>query len=641
MNRNLYGKLIKSGQIDYLIFLRRYRLLVRAIFCISVLAASVAANAQQCDPTSNCDVEDQGGSIMAGPTTVFLIFWLPNGSHYDTSASHDDATYENLMTRFYTDLSGSSYFNILSQYPSTCGIAATNQTCLGTITATALPIDTAAYNQFNAGALGTSSKPLQDSDVQSEVQKMITANGITPGQNTEFIVFTAAGIQECNSSFGSCTDSGSTQYCAYHGVTTSGAIYAFMPQVNSLGSGCQSGVSRSPNNEIFADQEIVILSHEFFESVSDPGGNAWFSNATGSEIGDNCNQQTGSVGSNGSNVTLNSDPYVVEQIWSNNDGGCVLSDSFVSGPTFEYTTLTGGDDLRGDSSATSNLDASGGASFQTVTLKPQSQPEWANNSTHVRVFQASGTQPAGVAITLTSHNGFGETDDNWNIQSLDFKVKNPNGSLTCEQTVSGNPAARLTGQAPTITFATPNCAPPPPPASINQIHVTIETGNDNARSDSELWATLPGEPSFCLKPSNNADPDGVCANGGSATDQNGKQSWDNWTFSTESFSLPLPEPATSLTSLVIKLIEHDSTFETDDNWDIQGITVTLTDTNGNSTTALNMSNPQNGDNCIARLKGSPNATTVVFTLDGTNGHTYVDGKASEAGQTTTCKNNGD
>lgn len=596
--------------------------LLTTLLVLFFFAALSSALAQQCDPTSECDVIDNGGPIMQGPTKVFLVFWRPTSAHYDTSITNGDSNYENLMTRFFNDLSGSTYFNILSQYPGTCGINTSSQTCLGTVTGTALPEDNSPYNQFAVSDTGTNSNPLQDSDIQAEVLKMIKLNNLTAGLNTEFFVFTAAGIQECGSP-GSCTNSG-VQFCAYHGSTMdpTGApvIYSFMPQANSLGSGCQDGNGKSPNGQLVADQEIAVMSHEFFESVSDPTSNiAWLSDSINSEIGDNCAHMNGSVQSNGSNITLNGNMYLVQQMWSNDDEGCVLSfGSNILGPTVEYAINTGGDDLRGDSSATSNLDGSGGGTFQTVTLKSQPQAEWANNSTHVRVFQAMQTQPGDTSVTLTSHSGGLEGPDNWNIQSLDFKLRNPNGVVICEQSVSGNPAARLTQQAPTQVFATPNCAPTPPPASVNQMRITIQTGKDDARSDSELWATLPGEPSFCLKPSNNADPDGVCANGGSATDQNGKQSWDNWTTSSQSFSLPVPQPLSSLGSITLKLIEHNSGFESDDNWDIQAITITMTDSTSTTTTVLNMANTPNGDNCMARLKGSPNPSSVTYNLSGTN-----------------------
>ena len=140
-------------------------------------------------------------------------------------------------------------------------------------------------------------------------------------------------------------------------------------------------------------------------------------------------------------------------------------------------------------------------------------------------------------------------------------------------------------------------------SNIKSLTMIIGTGNDNARSDTELQGSLPGVPAICLKPSNNADADSTCPNGGSARDQQGNQSWDNFTTSTQTFTLPTAVPASSLTTLNIQLFEHNNGGETDDNWDIQSITVIATDTAGNTAPLLNVGNPPNGDNCIVRLTG--------------------------------------
>jgi hypothetical protein len=145
------------------------------------------------------------------------------------------------------------------------------------------------------------------------------------------------------------------------------------------------------------------------------------------------------------------------------------------------------------------------------------------------------------------------------------------------------------------------------------VTINIVTGNDDARKDTELWATFTGEPALCLKPSNNADSDGVCNNGGSATDKNGQQDWGNGNNSTQTFTLATPQALDGGT-VTIQLIEHNSGFETDDNWDIQGIIIAATDSSGNSVILLSMAVPLNGNNCIARLKGAPNPSSVTYNL---------------------------
>lgn len=153
------------------------------------------------------------------------------------------------------------------------------------------------------------------------------------------------------------------------------------------------------------------------------------------------------------------DPYTIQMHM--NSGGSWDSYFYVGGPTPAAATFnqivfnigTGGDDLRGDSSATATVKIGGGT--QTFTLKAQSDPGWSNNSDHVKTFAIAGAaQPlsafGNITITLTSHNSFPETDDNWNIQSCVVTLNGPSGSATLVNK-SGNPLARLTGSAPSVT----------------------------------------------------------------------------------------------------------------------------------------------------------------------------------------------
>jgi hypothetical protein len=252
---------------------------------------------------------------------------------------------------------------------------------------------------------------------------------------------------------------------------------------------------------------------------------------------------------------------------------------------------------------------------------------------HVRSGVSSGTT-----------NGPGCSDQSFTGESNNLTLVN-----TAPGAVVGPVPALLWSESnPASTNPVASCADatsvglnPPPPTipTVIKAKITVQTGNDDARSDTELQATINGEPAFCLKPSNNANSDGVCNNGGSAHDQNGNQSWNNFTSSAQTFNLVTPQPLSAINSLSISLFEHNSGFESDDNWDIQGITVVLTDTTGATHTVINISNPNNGNNCIARLKGSPNSTTVAFGLNGTSSHVYVGGKAN--GAVTNCSNNGD
>lgn len=188
-------------------------------------------------------------------------------------------------------------------------------------------------------------------------------------------------------------------------------------------------------------------------------------------------------------------------------------------------------------------------------------------------------------------------------------------------------------------------------AYLNQpydgVDITVKTGTDDAGSGTEITATFSVEnESFplCLKPTSSTGSwvDSVC-NGSSAPN-----SWPNWNNVDNPKPLHFPAVfaqalATGSGTIDIALLQSSCSLSCD-NWDLQGLIVTLTDsTNINPPkTLINVLNtPHAGDNCIARLKGPPNARKVRFMLDGTNTSIYLDGTSSEQGQRTTCKNNGD
>lgn len=169
-------------------------MLRRAVALLSLLIAVIPAGAQR-------PIVDNGGPVMHGPIQAILIFWLPSGLHYDTNtnSSAGDTQYENTIAAFFSDLSGSTYFNILSQYPGVCGLPL-QQNCFGGVGAQAI-VDTMPY-----GHTGSLSDPLTDQDIQNEINRLISdptnqLSGFDPF-STEFFVFTAANVQICTPSIG-------------------------------------------------------------------------------------------------------------------------------------------------------------------------------------------------------------------------------------------------------------------------------------------------------------------------------------------------------------------------------------------------------------------------------------------------------
>jgi microsomal dipeptidase-like Zn-dependent dipeptidase len=116
----------------------------------------------------------------------------------------------------------------------------------------------------------------------------------------------------------------------------------------------------------------------------------------------------------------------------------------------QFVIDTGGDDLRGDSSATATLQAADGLALRTFTLKAQNQAGWDNKSRHTVTLPLnppiSSSAVGRVSVTLTSHNATGETDDNWSIGEFAAILTN-NGA---NPMVLARGSARLTGSQPTF-----------------------------------------------------------------------------------------------------------------------------------------------------------------------------------------------
>jgi hypothetical protein len=284
---------------------------------------------------STSNVQYYGGPV-ANTLTLWPIFWLPAGYAYENGGS--DSNYKRLIMQFLSDLQGSDYYNILTQYFDNV-----NGLPLNTVTVKPMIPDSATYpcDLLIRGGC-SSANPLYNTDFEAEVTKEASAQA--EGPDNLYLVFTGSGVY-------SCTDLAKTEcsfgsgYCANQGQfpssTGSQLVYINMPDIQTSISSPSSScippsplVTRvSPNHDYIADYEISNLSHEIFESVSDPLRNAWY-DTTGphtGEIGDKCVSQDVQTefGTNGNfadgNLVLNGHPYIVQQEWSNIAGACTLS----------------------------------------------------------------------------------------------------------------------------------------------------------------------------------------------------------------------------------------------------------------------------------------------------------------------------
>jgi hypothetical protein len=152
----------------------------------------------------------------------------------------------------------------------------------------------------------------------AEINTVSSNQGWAKNGTNMFFLFTPMAVGSC---FGSSASTCSyTAYCAYHGVTNGGAIYANQPYAKH--SGCDEG--QYPNGNA-ADPTINVTSHEHNEAITDPQLNAWYDQG-GYEIGDKCAWDFGAVsGSSGSeyNQTINGHHYFLQREYSNSGSACL------------------------------------------------------------------------------------------------------------------------------------------------------------------------------------------------------------------------------------------------------------------------------------------------------------------------------
>jgi hypothetical protein len=231
-----------------------------------------------------------GGPVQQSGSTTYAIFWEPPGSVVS-------APYHGLIQRYFQDIGGSAFYGLMTQYYQGSKQFIVNASSLG-----GSWVDTRAFT----------ASPLQDSDLRAEVVHAMSVNGWAGGINHQFFVFTPKGVNSCNG--GSCSF---TTYCAYHGFFNNGGtdvLYASMPYAGTDLAGC--GAPSSPNGDASSDAEISIISHEHFETVTDPHLDAW-NDIIGSEIGDKCRFEYGAIDAQGANLHMNGHPYVAQEEYSN------------------------------------------------------------------------------------------------------------------------------------------------------------------------------------------------------------------------------------------------------------------------------------------------------------------------------------
>ncbi len=262
----------------------------------------------------NCRGVTYHNGAVLHTMVAYLDFWLPAGKHYEADGLHSsDVRYEQLIEQYFNDLEGTAFYNLLTQYWDAQG-PVRNNVRLGGVT----------FDTTNYPHAGTILDPLGDGDVQSAAARAASqAHWNLNDQPAEVFVFTGYNIQECANTL-QCSYN---TYCAYHSITSSNMLYGYMP--DTCGSSIQQSVQERvyPYNDPIADAMINVLSHEQFETVTDPDtrtASGWHKDQGEGEIGDLCAWKFGPTNAQGGTVTLaHGHSYIVQYEWSNAASGCV------------------------------------------------------------------------------------------------------------------------------------------------------------------------------------------------------------------------------------------------------------------------------------------------------------------------------
>jgi hypothetical protein len=367
--------------------------------------------------------------------------------------------------------------------------------------------------------------PVQDVDLQEAIKRVMKANGWKPGLADLYFVFLGQGVQLCDQNTGECSADGEPDhrqdFCAYHSSfpfdplhpdnPNTAVIYAAMPHVHaapfrgiaSLASKGRCGnvnftarseftkslqdrtLDDTTPNQLEADYTLVAVSHEFFESVTDPlPPTGWFGTKPNAypgtpedypEVGDKCNAMVGSfaftsTGPEGYNVKLNGNPYLVQEIWSNDHSSCVLG-----GPLVIIAIETGAEALKDSLSVNALLLSPSGTTIEGAPVKfpgpglPgigglfQDDLGWVTGSIQERVFSGGDLgavqQFALGTVYFLADLSLG-SGDTWSINALHVKVLDDSGNAIpgCDQSANGTPLVKLTEPpGSSYSFPMPNC----------------------------------------------------------------------------------------------------------------------------------------------------------------------------------------
>jgi hypothetical protein len=246
------------------------------------------------------DLTFHGGPVMH-TTTTYAIFWLPPGRHFEPAGHGTDTRFRGLVTQFLSDIGGTTYYAIATQYSDDAG-----------------PVRN--VSRFGGAVVDTHPYAADATGIATEVIRTADDHHWPGGLSTLFLVFAASGAFHAFD-FHSSSDLNGTNYvfAAYLNPYVCGSCNA---------NGYDPSGIASPNRDTTFDLDTRTISHEMMEAVTDPLGVSWYdavAGADGGELADKCVGVTAGVSGDGANVSLHGHRYSVATLWSNEVHGCAAS----------------------------------------------------------------------------------------------------------------------------------------------------------------------------------------------------------------------------------------------------------------------------------------------------------------------------
>jgi hypothetical protein len=263
--------------------------------------------------SSTSNMTYQGGPVETTPV-VYIDYWGSQWASGFSTGGYTSSQAQTYINDFFGNVGGSSWDNINSQYCEGVPVGTVNCGSSGTH----ITNSTGQLKGTWTDATTLPSRITQSAIAAEAVNLMNHFGGYNP--NATYFVFTPSG--HSMRGFG-------TQWCAWHSETSSGGntvAYAYMPYQPDAGTSCGENFVNSTDNSFgngYFDGFSIVGGHEYAEAMTDPhpasGTYAWI-DSSGSEIGDKC-----AWSSLSGDITLGSNYFAVQPLWSNANSGCVMS----------------------------------------------------------------------------------------------------------------------------------------------------------------------------------------------------------------------------------------------------------------------------------------------------------------------------